>query len=273
MGERHAFAGGDQDYLRGDQYGTTAKLATRGDLHTRFGTSPISLASFEAGLISWPADAEVLECGSGTGMFWRNGITPTSSRLTLTDLSPAMVEAASAVAAEHGFGAVTGRSCDVQDLPFDDDSFDVVIANHMLYHVPDPDRALAELARVMRPDGVALVATNGRGHMAAIVDAIREVFDNYPDELYDVFGIDSGEARLRDHFTSITWHAFANDLLVDDLGAAEAYARSFPPAETAAPAEVASLRAALERRTVDGVLRVRTRAGVFVCRHADLSVG
>ncbi len=88
-----------------------------------------------------------------------------------------------------------------------------------------------------------------------------------------MFGIDSGEARLRDHFSSITWHAFANDLLVDDLDAAEAYARSFPPGETASPAEAASLRAALEGRAVDEVLRVRTRAGVFVCRQADLSTG
>jgi ubiquinone/menaquinone biosynthesis C-methylase UbiE len=78
-----------------------------------------------------------------------------------------------------------GHECDVQKLPFADESFDIVVANHMLYHAPDPDRAIAELSRVVRTDGVVLTATNGYGHMSEINDALAEVFG------------DQGERSLR----------------------------------------------------------------------------
>ena len=97
------------------------------------------------------------------------------------------------------------------------DRFDIVIANHMLYHVPDPDRAVAELPGSCAPDGVVLAATNGYGHMGAINEALAEVFGDHGEGLYEVFGIETGEARLRNTFgSSIVWHAFDNDLVIDD---------------------------------------------------------
>ena len=53
-----------------------------------------------------------------------------------------------------------------QDLPYADESFDVVAALWMLYHVPDVDRALAEVRRVLRPGGLFVAVTNGDGHVA-----------------------------------------------------------------------------------------------------------
>ncbi len=262
---RTAFAGGDQSYLRDEQYGTSANLDARAALHQRFSTAPVSLPSFEGSLVDWRADHNILECGSGTGLFWTNPHTPRSVTATLTDLSPGMVETAVAQARANGFENISGHECDVQDLPFDDNTFDVVVANHMLYHVPDPDQAVAELARVLRPDGQLVAATNGHGHMDAMTDTIEEVFGASPNDLYDVFGINSGEARLRRRFSSITWHAYSNDLLVDDPDAAVAYGLSFPPGDTATEAQAAEFRQAIESRFADGVLRIRTRSGVFIC--------
>jgi hypothetical protein len=81
-----------------------------------------------------------------------------------------------------------------------------------------------------------------------------------------VFGIDSGEARLRRAFGSIVWHAFDNDLVVDDPEAVLAYALSFPPGEAATEEQRLALDSAIRRRFVDGRLRIRTRTGAFVCR-------
>ena len=64
---------------------------------------------------------------------------------------------------------------DAQELPFPDDAFDVVVANHMLYHVPEPARAAAEIGRVLRPDGLLLAATNGPDHLDVIADISRRV--------------------------------------------------------------------------------------------------
>ncbi|MGB8859156.1 MAG: class I SAM-dependent methyltransferase [Ilumatobacteraceae bacterium] len=265
MTERSAFSGGDQRYLRDVQYGTGAKLDARSYLHRSFSTSPVPLGQFEAALIDWSPVGSVLECGCGTGRFWENGDLPRSLSLTLTDLSPGMVNEAVARAEDGRYAQIQGRVCDVQALPFEDEAFDVVIANHMLYHVPDPDRGVAELARVVRRGGVVLVATNGYGHMREVNDAIAEVFGSHAEGLYEVFGIDTGEARLREQFATVVWHAFDNDLLVDDPAAVVAYGLSFPPGEFATDAQREEFDAAVSRRFVGGRLRIRTRAGVFVC--------
>jgi SAM-dependent methyltransferase len=266
MSQRAPFAGGDQTYLRDEQYGDTSRLDARVVLHHRFSTSMVTIADFEAALTTWSDTDRVLECGAGTGRFWNNVTTPRSAELTITDLSVGMVTAAVSNAVANGFTSVTGNECDVQYLPYEDSTFDVVVANHMLYHVPDPDRGVAELARVMKPAGVLLATTNGYGHMAAVNESIAEVWGHASEALYEVFGIDTGEARLREQFRSVTWHAFDNDLMVTDLDAAMAYCLSFPPGERATAEEAEQLRAALQRRFNNGVLRVRTRAGVFVCR-------
>ena len=263
---RSAFSGGDQQYLREVQYGSPVKLDARAHLHRAYSTSPVSLATFEAYLIDWSSSASVLECGCGPGRFWEIEDLPRSMAVTLTDLSSGMVDTAVACACAAGFSHIEGQVCDVQTLPFADEAFDVVIANHMLYHVPEPDRAVAELARVVRRNGVVLAATNGYGHMGEVNDAIGEVFGGHGEGLYQVFGIDTGEARLRQQFRSVVWHAFDNDLLVDDPAAVVAYGLSFPPGEFATDSQRRELETAVKRRFVDGRLRIRTRAGVFVCR-------
>lgn len=266
MAERSGFAGGDQTYLRDVQYRDGSKLDARARIHRDFATSPISFMSFEAALTDWPSDAAVLECGCGTGRFWTAPELPRNLRLTLTDLSAGMVDEAIARARSEGFGSVSGRHVDAQSLPWAANTFDVVIANHMLYHVPDPDLAIRELSRVLRPDGVLLAATNGYGHMREINDAVAEVFGDHGEALYEVFGIDTGERRLREAFGAITWHAFDNDLVVDDPQAVIDYGLSFPPGEFATAPQRAAFAARVHEDFSDGAMRIRTRAGVFVAR-------
>jgi SAM-dependent methyltransferase len=265
MGERSAFAGGDQQYLREVQYGTGANLDARSYLHRTFATSAVPLAQFEAALIDWSGVRSALECGCGTGRFWENDALPRSLSITLTDLSSGMVDEATSRVEQLGFADVVSQACDVQALPFEDDAFDVVIANHMLYHVPDPDRGVAELARVVDREGVVLAATNGYGHMREVNEALAEVFGSHAAGLYEVFGIDTGEARLREQFASVVWHAFDNDLVVDDPAAVVAHGLSFPPGESATDAQRELFTQAMSRRFVNGRLRIHTRAGVFVC--------
>lgn len=266
MTRRTTFAGGNPAYLRDVQYRDGSNLGIRIALHREFSTAPVDFADFQAALITWPARAQVLDCGAGTGRFWSNRVVPRSLSLTLTDASPGMVEAASKAATSSGFSDVQARECDVQALPFEAESFDIVLANHMLYHVPDPDRAVAELGRVVRQDGAVLASTNGHGHMREMTDAIAEVFGERKEVLYDVFGIDSGEARLRKTFQDVSWHAYDNALVVRDLEAAVAYGLSFPPGDAATPEQRVALRDALRRRSQGDTLTIHTRGGSFVCR-------
>ena len=102
----------------------------------------------------------VLEVGPGTGGFAaRVAAALPGVRLTAIDQSARFVELTRA-------RGIDAREGDVQDLPFGDEAFDVVAALWMLYHVPDVDRALAEVRRVLRPGGLFVAVTNGDGHLA-----------------------------------------------------------------------------------------------------------
>ena len=145
------------------QYRTTSNLQARIALHERFSTSKASYPRWVFDGYAFGDRAAVLEVGCGEGLMWRENADriPDGWRLTLTDLSEGMVEAARGVLGERAEYAVA----DVADLPFEDESFDGAIANHMLFHVEDRPRALSELRRVLRPGGLFVATTIGREHM------------------------------------------------------------------------------------------------------------
>ncbi|KAI1503135.1 methyltransferase type 11 [Biscogniauxia marginata] len=108
-----------------------------------------------------PLEGDIIEVGAGTGQLWRS-LQNTSIRLTLTDSSPVMCEHLRQIR------VATVKECDVAELPFPDASFNVAIANHMLYHVDDPDNAFQQLARVLKPGGTLIATLNGRDHIQEI---------------------------------------------------------------------------------------------------------
>jgi ubiquinone/menaquinone biosynthesis C-methylase UbiE len=96
---------------------------------------------------------DALEVGAGTGFFLLNlAQSGVASRLSVTDISPGMVEAARRNAEGLGL-AVDARVADAEQLPFDDASFDLVVGHAVLHHLPDVEQALREVLRVLRPGG------------------------------------------------------------------------------------------------------------------------
>lgn len=105
------------------------------------------------------ARGDVLEVGIGTGRDLP--LYPPGVRLTGIDLSPAMLELARARAAALG-REVDLRVADAEALPFPDGSFDTVVSTLVLCTVPGPERAVAEIRRVLRPDGRYLLLDHVR---------------------------------------------------------------------------------------------------------------
>lgn len=105
-----------------------------------------------AGADGWPY-GKSLEIGCGTGFFSLNlkqaGVV---DEVHVTDLSPGMVEAAKQNALRLGF-EIDGRVADAERLPYDDETFDVVVGHAVLHHIPDVEGAFAEMLRVLRPGG------------------------------------------------------------------------------------------------------------------------
>src|SRR6201991_3156157 len=102
--------------------------------------------------------AEALEIGAGTGYFSLNLMqTGVIEHATCTDISPGMLGTLERNAAELGLDVETA-ACDASDLPFDDESFDLVLGHAVLHHLPDLDRCFAEFKRVLKPGGMVFFA-------------------------------------------------------------------------------------------------------------------
>jgi len=102
---------------------------------------------------------DALEIGSGTGYFSLNLVQlGLIERLTATDISPGMLEQLASTAKSLGLADVTTVVTEAETLPFDDESFDLVLGHAVLHHIPDLDRAFAEFKRVLRPGGVIVFA-------------------------------------------------------------------------------------------------------------------
>ncbi|HEY2998421.1 MAG TPA: class I SAM-dependent methyltransferase, partial [Acidimicrobiales bacterium] len=143
-GRAQRVAGAGQAYLREVQYRDSSRLAARARLHVKYGTAPVAWFPWLATQVPWPRDAQVLEVGCGAGWMWAEAAArlPGDLDLTLTDLSPGMVtEALDRVGSLGRYRRTIGRVADVQELPFRPGSFDVVLANYVLHHVPDAGRA------------------------------------------------------------------------------------------------------------------------------------
>ena len=219
------------------------------------------------------AGARVLDVGCGAGWLWSEGRGPLSPgvALTLCDLSSGMVEeAVQRASAGDRLASVDGRTADAQSLPFDAGSFDRVIANHMLYHLPDPELGVAELARVAAAGGILIVATNGRRHMQELHEVEAAVFGaDSLDRTVDVFGAENGVAILREHFAEVRWEQFPDELRCTDPADVLAYSCSSPPGEDATPEQRAELQAALARRfkAGGGVMTITKDVGCFICHN------
>jgi SAM-dependent methyltransferase len=187
--EMNGAAQGPSQHAQSQYTNTSARLAARLAIHN-WNTYPQNWFSWARDRIP-QSGLDVLEVGAGTGQLWlepssaaassaspspsstestsksseddKDRSTDKPKSLTLTDFSPAMC-------AELEKVRIPGVPISVQQagaehLPFDDSSFDVVVANHMLYHVDSPDAALCEFRRVLRPNGTLVVALNGMDHL------------------------------------------------------------------------------------------------------------
>lgn len=134
----------------------------------------------------------VLEVGGGPGELSERMQNELGAQVSFLDISPRMVE----LARERG--VVDAQVGDVQALPFEDGVFDTVVAAWMLYHVPDLDRGLAELARVLRPGGALIAVTNSILHLSEFRELIL-----YPEVLRETFNRENGEELLKKHFARV----------------------------------------------------------------------
>ncbi len=192
------------------EYASEERLATRNATYRRLteGVNAEELA-FEA--VAECRPTRLLEVGCGMGELAERAARELGAGVIAIDISPRMVE----IARERGVDARVG---DVQALPFADGEFDCVVANWVLYHVPDLDRGVAEIARVLASTGRLVAATLGDGHM-------RELWESLGGESTSGLSFQSsnGEAALRPHFASVERRDAFGAIVFPDADAIRAF--------------------------------------------------
>ncbi|WP_426241719.1 class I SAM-dependent methyltransferase [Nocardioides sp. LHG3406-4] len=195
-----------------EQYADESRLQTRRSVWqpSADGRDPMveALAAVERALPGGTGD--VLDVGCGTGEQAERIAALHGVGLKAVDFSDRFVE----LTAARG---VDARQADISYLPFDDDTFDVVYAGWMLYHVRDLDRGLAEVRRVLRPGGTFVAVTNGDDHLAEL----RIEAGGRP--AVTGFSSENGEEILSGRFGDVRRQDIETRAVFPDHAAAQAY--------------------------------------------------
>lgn len=195
------------------EYASEGGLTTRRSLYAQLEGEDAKEVLYRAVLERRPA--RVLEVGPGTGELAQRLLAAGISDYTAVDISPRMVELTRA----RGVRAEVG---DVQALPFADAEFDCVIAAWMLYHVPDLDLGLSEIARVLRPGGCLLAVTNSVRHLSELWSLVGHERWELP------FTAENGREILGRHFARVESRPVEAWLTLEDHEAVRSYISSSP---------------------------------------------
>ncbi|MBE2199290.1 MAG: class I SAM-dependent methyltransferase [Anaerolinea sp.] len=261
-------------YLRDSQYKSSDNLSARAQLHHRFSTAAQEWMPWVFDQLRLQPGDLVLECGCGPGWLWRDNLDriPPNCHITLTDLSQGMVAEAKAALHEtdHDFRF---REVDAQQLPFATASFDVVVANHMLYHVPNIDQALSEIQRVLKPDGRLHAVTNGAAHMRELKELRRQIATQLglTQDMGDLFTLpfrlENGAELLQPWFARVSMIPFPDSLRVTEVEPLLAYVFSAEEARAAlTDAHLAQIREIVAQAIADGggAMHITKAVGMFV---------
>jgi SAM-dependent methyltransferase len=224
-----------QEYA--DEAGLAARMAVQ---ESATGPDPYAVV-FEA--VSECEPGCVLEVGCGRGELAERLHNELEAEVVAVDQSERMVE----LTAARGVEAIVG---DAQDLPFRDGIFDCAVAAWMLYHVPDLDRALRELRRVLRPDGRLVAATSSERNLGELWELVGE--RGAP---AGGFSAESAEGALLRHFTIVERRDVRGTVTFPDRKTAHRHISACP------------IRGELADRLpfFDGPLVASRHVAVFVC--------
>ena len=256
----------DPDAVRA-QYAGDENLSARIRLHALYSTNQQGFAPWLFERYAFGEGFRILELGCGNASQWEGnlGKLPPGCALVLTDLSMGMVCAV--WEKFSGFRGVLAQRADILDIPFPDGSFDAVIANHMLYHVPDLDGALSEVRRVLRPGGKFYAATNGSGGMRQYLHDALKAFNPALNAFGEgpSFSLQNGEGLLLRHFERVERFDYLDSLCVTKTQDLIDWIRSAVTISSFTEGNLDGLYEYFEAiRAREGVLRIPKEAGLFV---------
>ena len=204
-----------------EQYKDSSNLRTRMLIHEKYSTNK------DKRWFKWCYEQmelnesiKILELGCGNGTLWVENIEriPQKAQIVLTDFSKGMLKDAKKNLKNYA-QRFNFKIVDAHFIPFEDCSFDVVLANHMLYHVTDLDKVLCEIKRILKPGGYFYSSTVGEKHLKEMKE-ITSLFDGGTTssnwEFIQKFTLDNGIDILARFFEDLSVARYEDNLFVTD---------------------------------------------------------
>ncbi|MCD8248841.1 MAG: MerR family transcriptional regulator [Lachnospiraceae bacterium] len=201
-----------------NQYQDASNISARINLHSLCSQNPEGWFPWIFRMCEMQPGMRILELGCGDGTLWTANLSlmPEQISVTLSDLSEGMLRDA-----RRSLGAEDERFSfavfDCAEIPYEDESFDLVIANHVLFYCGDIPRVCREVRRVLRPGGRFVCSAYGSGHMKEVSRLVQDFDERIvlsAEKLYEKFGRENGEAILCTCFEDVRWHAYEDFLSV-----------------------------------------------------------
>lgn len=209
------------------QYENASNISARIRLHKEFSTNQQGWFPwiYETGILpkiqandSKTERLEILELGCGEGSLWMENkhLLPENVRITVSDISEGMIrDIRRNLGMDERFSYET---FDCHKIPAQANSYDIVIANHLLFYCEDIAQVCQEVKRVLKPDGIFLCSTYGSKHMQEITHLVQN-FDSRiilaAENLFDRFGLDNGEEMLSEFFEHIDIIRYEDGIIID----------------------------------------------------------
>jgi ubiquinone/menaquinone biosynthesis C-methylase UbiE len=194
---------------------------------------------------------------------------PDGWEITLTDFSPGMLAAAQKNLRDAG-RPYHFHQVDAQQIPYESRNFDAVIANHMLYHVPDRARALSEIKRVMKRNRSLYATTTGEQHMVEMWALVAPFYPHLLERRTRAaitFTLENGADQLYKYFDTVERVDYEDSLKITDAEAVVAYLRSSTTLMdfTLTDAMVAYIRKTIHTAIAEyGTFHVTKASGLFI---------
>ncbi len=247
-----------------EQYANAGNLNTRISIHQKYSTNKMGFGKWIFSNYKISQGMKVLELGCGTGDMWKGqeDLISKCDSLVLSDFSEGMLENAKA-----NLGNCVGleyRVIDIQSIPYDDETFDVVIANMMLYHVPDMNRGLSEVQRILKKGGAFYCATFGEH---GIIEFLSNALNAYgvEDNVNKNFTLQNGKESLEPFFAEVQKFDYEDSLAVTNIDDLIEYIYSLSSMTSLSSVPKEEIREVLGKFVVNGVLNVPKEYGMFCC--------
>ena len=252
-----------------NQYQDASNISARINLHSLYSQNKQGWFPWIMQQCNLQPGMRILELGCGNGALWTENREqlPADLWVVLSDKSEGMLKDARRALGEDS--RFSYKKFDCEKIPYEEEIFDLVIADHVLFYCEDIPQVLAECRRVLKNGGRFLCSTYGKQHMWEITDLVQQFHKEIvlsAEVLYERFGLENGENLLAPYFPEIQMRRYEDAIEIAEAEPLISYILSCHGNQNQLLLnQYKEFREFVSARVADG-FHITKDAGIFLCR-------